>query len=230
MAERVTNSPLGANVTKGRPDPFFIAGALGLDFLNSIATPIDEPVEWLASGEDLLQWMNRAGLITGEAAQNLHASALPGELDAAAEQARGLREWFRGFVQRHRGEPLSTEVLVELEPLNRLLARDEAFDQIVTRDVREGGRAVSNLRLAQQRRGRSPDALLQPIAKAVAEVLCDVSFADIRACEGSLCSLLYVDPTRGHTRRWCSMAVCGNRSKQAAYRERSKNRRTRLPT
>jgi predicted RNA-binding Zn ribbon-like protein len=215
------------NVTQGRPDPFFIAGAFGLDFLNSIATPIDKPVEWLASGEDLLQWMERAGLITGEIADSFRASALPGELDAAAERARGLREWFREFVLRHKGEPLRAEVLAELKPLNLLLARDDAFEQIVISDEREG---VSNLCLARQRRGRSPDALLQPIAKAMAEVLCNVSFEDIRACEGSLCSLLYVDPTRGHTRRWCSMAVCGNRAKQAAFRERGKKRRARLPT
>jgi predicted RNA-binding Zn ribbon-like protein len=218
------------DVTKERPDPFFIAGAIGLDFLNSVATPIDEPVEWIASGEDLLQWMKRAGLIADKAAEYFHTSTLPEELDAAAEQARGLREWFRGFVQRHKGESLKTEVLAELEPLNRLLALDEAFDQIVVRDERESDGAVSKLRLAQQRRGRFPGALLQPIGKAVAEVICDISFADIRACEGSLCSLLYVDPTRRHTRRWCSMAVCGNRSKQAAYRERSKQHSTRLPT
>jgi predicted RNA-binding Zn ribbon-like protein len=215
------------NVTKGLPDPFFIAGALGLDFLNSIATPIDEPVEWIASGEDLLQWMQAAGLITDEVAENFRARALPGELDAAAERARGLREWFRGFVQRHIGEPLRTEVLAELDPLNLLLARDDAFEQIVISDEHEG---VSNLCLTRQRHGRSPDAPLQPIAKAMAEVLCNVSFADIRTCEGSLCSLLYVDPTRGHTRRWCSMAVCGNRAKQAAFRERGKKRRARLPT
>ncbi len=46
-----------------RPEPFFIAGALGLDFLNSIATPADVPVEWLASGDDLLDWMERASMI-----------------------------------------------------------------------------------------------------------------------------------------------------------------------
>ena len=32
----------------------FIANSLGLDFLNSIATPVDTPVDWLDSGDGLL--------------------------------------------------------------------------------------------------------------------------------------------------------------------------------
>jgi predicted RNA-binding Zn ribbon-like protein len=44
----------------------------------------------------------------------------------------------------------------------------------------------------------------------------------MKACEGPACTLLFADHTRGHTRRWCSMALCGNRAKQAAYRHRLK--------
>ena len=55
---------------------------------------------------------------------------MPGELDKVADQARALREWFRGFVRKHMGRPLTPKALHELGPLNRLLERDEAFSQI----------------------------------------------------------------------------------------------------
>ncbi|MGC1349081.1 MAG: ABATE domain-containing protein, partial [Xanthobacteraceae bacterium] len=46
-----------------RPAAMFIADSRGLDFLNSIATPIDEPVEFIGSGEDFLQWLRDAELV-----------------------------------------------------------------------------------------------------------------------------------------------------------------------
>lgn len=200
-------------MTRERPEPFYIAGALGLDFLNSVATPIDTPVEWLSSGDDLIQWLEGADLISVDAAAALRESALPGELDAVAAQARALREWFRTFVHAHKGKPLKASALRELEPLNTLLARDHEFGQVVARD--------DKLQWVEQRRWRSPDALLLPIAKALADLVCNENFADVKACEGATCSLLYVDRTRSRGRRWCSMAVCGNRWKQAAHRVRS---------
>jgi len=72
-----------------------------------------------------------------------------------------------------------------------------------------------------QRRWRSPDALLAPIAGAMADVICKEDFAHIKACERSSCTLLFADHTHGRARRWCSMAVCGNRAKQAAHRGRT---------
>jgi hypothetical protein len=52
---------------------------------------------------------------------------MPGELDKVADQARALREWFRGFVHKHMGRSLPPKALQELGPLNKLLQRDEAF-------------------------------------------------------------------------------------------------------
>jgi len=44
--------PKGANrATQTRPPVIFIADSLGLDFLNSIATPLDTPVDWLDSSD-----------------------------------------------------------------------------------------------------------------------------------------------------------------------------------
>jgi predicted RNA-binding Zn ribbon-like protein len=193
-----------------------------LDFLNSIATPVDTPVEWLASGEDLLEWLQRAQLLSRDTAVALRKTALPGEIDAVATQARALREWFRGFVNAHRGKSLRRSALDELQPLNQLLGRDQGFKQIVLRTGKNA--ALSPLGVSRLRRWSSPDSLLLPIAEALADVVCDEDFTNIKACEGSMCSLLYVDRTRALARRWCSMAVCGNRSKQAAHRVRATGR------
>jgi predicted RNA-binding Zn ribbon-like protein len=202
----------------GRPPAMFVADALGLDFLNSIATPADTVIDWIDSGEGLLNWLEQARLVPTEALLALKARALPGELDEVADQARNLREWFRGFVHDHVGRPLAAKSLRELEPLNRLLERDEVFGQLVP----HGHGKTADLELRMMRRWRSPASLLLPIGEALARVVSQENFADVKACEGPVCTLLYVDRTRGRMRRWCSMAVCGNRAKQAAHRHRLK--------
>jgi predicted RNA-binding Zn ribbon-like protein len=198
------------------PPAIFVADALGLDFLNSIATPVDIPIDWLDDGEGLLDWLEQARLVPAEALESVRAQALPGELDKMADQARHLREWFRGFVQERKGHPLSTEDLRALEPLNRLLERDEQFSRIVTGDPGHG----AALELRTLRRWRSPESLLLPIGETLAKFVCEESFSNVKACEGPACTLMFVDHTRGHARRWCSMAICGNRAKQAAHRHR----------
>lgn len=204
-----------------RSPAIFVGDALGLDFLNSVAAPHDVTIDWIGDGEGLLHWLDQARLVPAEALAAIRARALPGELDKVADQARSLREWFRGFVQAHRGHPLALENTAELEPLNRLLERDEAFSQILPRQ--EGG--AGGLEFRTMRRWRSPEALLLPIGEALARFVCTEDFTHVKACEGPACTLLFADHTRGHARRWCSMALCGNRAKQAAHRERLKAHR-----
>jgi predicted RNA-binding Zn ribbon-like protein len=199
----------------------FIADSLGLDFLNSIATPVDTPVDWLDSGDGLLRWLAQAELVPADALDELKARAMPAELDRAADQARALREWFRGFVRKHMGRPLTPKALHELDPLNRLLEHDEAFSRISRHQYSDG----AHLELRMMRRWRSPESLLLPIGEALAKFVCEGDFAGVKACEGHACALVFVDRTPRRARRWCSMAICGNRAKQAAHRSRLKNRR-----
>ena len=211
-------------MTASRPPAMFLAEAGGLDFLNTLAIPVDVQVEWIASGEDLLAWLEAAQWVDRAAIDEVRALATPAELDAVAAQARDLREWLRGFVQRHRGKPLARSAEGELEPLNELLARDRVFTRIVTRskaDTRDGDSA---LKLVARRRWQSADDLLLPIAQSIAELVTTADFADVKKCESPTCVLHFLDTTRGGRRRWCSMAVCGNRAKQAAHRERAATR------
>jgi len=204
------------SISPRRPPANFIADSPGLDFLNSIATPLDTPVDWLDDGEGLLDWLAQAGLVPTDALDALRGRARPAELDKVAAEARELREWFRAFVRRHMGRPLPPEALRELGSLNRLLERDETFSCIFGGD---GGR----LELRSTRRWRSPESLLAPIAEALARFVCDEDFANVKACGGHNCTLMFADHTRRRARRWCSMAICGNRAKQAAHRDRLKS-------
>ena len=217
------------------PPPIFVADSVGLDFLNSISVPVDTQVEWIGSGDDLVGWLQAAGLVPPEVLAALRKTALPGEFDTIASQARKLRGWFRGFVHSHMGKPLKPKSLQELEPLNRILIRDEEFGQITARGTSRRGKSkrdahgdkpFSGLVWSQQRRWRSPDALLLPIARAMADLVCDDDFTQVKVCEGPTCTLLFMDRSQ-HARRWCSMSICGNRAKQAAHRKRVHQRRKR---
>ena len=204
-----------------RSPAFFIADSLGLDFLNSIATPVDQPIDWLDSGAGLVAWLAQAELVPPQALNALTKQAPPGELDKVAEQARTLREWFRGSVRKHMGRPLTPKAIRDLKPLNALLERDEMFSGVVVHQDAHG----DHLELQTMRRWRSPESLLLPIGEALARCVCEEDFTSIRACEGHRCTLIFADHTRRRGRRWCSMAMCGNRAKQAAHRHRLKAER-----
>jgi predicted RNA-binding Zn ribbon-like protein len=200
-----------------RGPALFVADAAALDFLNSIATPVDEPVDWIDDGNGWLDWLKQSGWVEDEILQRLQAQAMPGELETVAAQARSLREWFRGFVLKYKGKPLEASALTELEALNRLLERDEKYTQITLQDGE-----TPKLAWELKRRWRSPDSLLLPLGEVLAQFVSDEDFTNVKCCEGPSCTLMFVDHTRGRKRRWCSMAVCGNRAKAAAHRERQK--------
>lgn len=198
----------------------FIGDAPGLDFLNSIATPLDTPIDWIADGEGYLQWLGQAGLVPKSVLREMRARASPGELDKAADVARRLRERYRGFVRAHMGKPLTADAFSELEPLNRILEMGDSFSQIAP--LRAG---PVPFELRSVRRWNDVGTLLFPVAEALAQLACTEDFSLVKACEGPTCTLLFADHTRGQARRWCSMAICGNRAKQAAHRHRLKTER-----
>ncbi|HEY1213534.1 MAG TPA: ABATE domain-containing protein [Bryobacteraceae bacterium] len=190
----------------------FLADSSGLDFLNTIATPVDTPVDWISHGTGLLRWLREAGLVPTATLDRMEKEATPKALDAVAQQARELREWLRSFVLKHKGRPLSVRNARELEPLNALLRQDQSYHQLV---VEKAG-----VSMEAQRRWPSPESLLIPIADAIAHMISEEDFTHIKACEGHACTLIFADHTRARGRRWCSMGICGNRAKVSAHRKR----------
>jgi predicted RNA-binding Zn ribbon-like protein len=201
------------SMTSSRPPAFFLADHLALDFVNTAAAPQGTLIEWLGDGNDLVDWLEEAGVIEPVAAARLKELGSD-VLDDLARQARKFRHWLRGFVTARLGKPLRTTTAA-LAPLNEVLSRENSFQRVETT-----GRG---LMLGRVHRLENPAELLQPIAAAAADLICHHDFRLIRSCEGSACTLMFLDRTKAHGRRWCSMAVCGNRAKAAAHRARARN-------
>lgn len=202
-----------------RPAPFFIADDPALDFLNSIASPAGAPVEWIADGRDLLDWMVAAHLLPADVAARFKAEAVLDELDSVAARARALREWFRGLMAAHAGKPAEPALAAAIEPLNRLLRRDVRHREIGLAEAAEG---QGPLQWRDIRDFTTPDSLLAPLAEAMGDLLCRRDLSLVRPCEGVGCTLWFFDASKRHGRRWCSMAACGNRAKAAAHRHRQR--------
>jgi predicted RNA-binding Zn ribbon-like protein len=61
---------------------------------------------------------------------------------------------------------------------------------------------------------------LAGIALVVVEAQAAGTWARLKACRKESCQWLFYDRSRSRTSSWCSMSVCGNRVKTAAYRSR----------
>jgi predicted RNA-binding Zn ribbon-like protein len=199
-----------------RPAPLFFGEHPAMDFLNTVATPAGTTYDWLADGADLVDWLERSALIDHATAGEFREGN-PRQLDRVAKEARALREWLRRFVKRHAGNALKASAQKELEELNELLAKDHVYFQI---EPRSGPAPSSPFELKLRRRWAEPEQLLQPIAAAVGDLISTADFRLLRACENPDCTIFFYDRSKNHRRRWCSMAMCGNRAKVAAFRNR----------
>ncbi len=193
-----------------RPDALFVGESVALDFLNSIAAPKTTIYDWLETGADILEWMVQAGLCRPEELALLKAETGSVELEQVAQDIRRFRETFRAFIHlaiSEKAVPLDHTVI---DGINQILANSSQFPKI----SRLGDPTLVTVH--RYERGRD---LLVRIAVECARFICEADFRYIRACEGSSCTLLFLDISKNHRRRWCSMEVCGNRAKAAAYRK-----------
>jgi predicted RNA-binding Zn ribbon-like protein len=61
---------------------------------------------------------------------------------------------------------------------------------------------------------------LASIAAVVMETQASGAWARLKACRKEGCGWLFYDGSRNGSSTWCSMSICGNRAKTAAYRRR----------
>jgi predicted RNA-binding Zn ribbon-like protein len=106
--------------------------------------------------------------------------------------------------------------VAEVRKLNELLERAD--------DHRVLERAGNRFRVVPRRRDRSPGEILAMLAGSIASLIAEEDPALVKRCAGSGCTLRFLDRTRAHRRRFCSVATCGNREKVAAFRARQRER------
>jgi predicted RNA-binding Zn ribbon-like protein len=190
-------------------------GALCLDFANTVDNRPTEARELLQSYGDLVSWAEQAGVVDAASGAALRAEATrrPRAAESALVGARALREaLYSIFSARAAGRPLPAEGMATL---NAAMAPSLARLQL---DARPDGACAWRWSFGD----RALDGLLAPVVDSAAELLTAPELARVRECEADNCGWLFVDRSRNRSRRWCDMAVCGNRAKVRRHYARAK--------
>ena len=198
--------------------------------MESIATAIPRPdlelcldltdtIDWrtsdhskdsLQSYDDLVDWSIRKGVLDAEESKRLHALAKSDRTTAeqVLAQAKDLRETiYRIFSAiAHENEVRRGDV----RTLNRFLGK--AMAKIEVQPTESGyklGWCTDDL----------ADKMLYSVAKSAAALLTSKHLDRVRECanEEEGCGSMFLDYSKSHSRRWCSMKSCGNKVKVRAY-------------
>jgi len=191
----------------------FVGNHLALDFLNTRPVQDGKPTELLVDFAALLRWFQAAGLLS------------PPELAALDRQwgqsavARGILADLLGLRERLRKAVLAWEEghTVQdstIQELNRLMS---AYPMRARLEKGNGNELLTELYFKPQ----SPEDLIAPVAHAAATLFANTNRDRVRKCDQ--CALHFVDKSKKGTRRWCSMQLCGNRLKVAAYAARQRS-------
>ncbi|WP_067808432.1 CGNR zinc finger domain-containing protein [Nocardia beijingensis] len=170
----------------------FVSGNLALDFAGTVKARSTTFEDVLTSPAALADWIVAARLLDNPP---------PSDADTLARAVRLREAAYRMAVA---------------------CTRDSAFDDADRRTVNEfAGSAPPSVSLRPDGtvlRAGDADAALAAIARSAIELL--GSRALVKECGRAACTRLYVDTSRGGSRRWCDMTLCGNRAKSAAFRAR----------
>jgi predicted RNA-binding Zn ribbon-like protein len=181
-----------------------------LDLVNSTAEQGGQRFELLRDGRSYLRWLRLAHLIDEADISEINRRYSKTGLDAAAADAVRLREWLRPVIAEWAGAGFGSVPSEVRSRLNKILGVDSRFSHLA-----DDGRVLD------RRRWTEPGQLLVPPAAAAAMLLSQGDPALVRQCDGDGCPLWFYDRTKAHSRRWCSMAWCGNRSKARNHRSRN---------
>jgi predicted RNA-binding Zn ribbon-like protein len=195
-----------------QPHPFpVLANAAWLDLINTEVVAGGRRLDLLTDPAALLRWGHEAGLLDPEERAQLARSEPAGgvaALDAARRLRAGLGD---AAVALAAGEPPAPALVAEI---NALLAA-----QPVTQSLRRAdGGWTAELVPVQL----SAWTLLARVAADFARFLTGAVPGDLRRCARPDCVLYFLDTSKNHSRRWCSMDACGNREKAASRRARAR--------
>ncbi|MFC4906447.1 CGNR zinc finger domain-containing protein [Actinomadura gamaensis] len=185
------------------------AASLLRDFVNTL--DVETRIDQIETPGRLDAWLREHALVpalTAPAPGTGRASGAAGATDADLALARDLREGLRTAMLGHHG------------PSAPLMPRslEDAFAALPLRVTLSDGHP--RLIPADHRSNQDVRAGLAHVAAAVMEAVADGTWARLKVCQESTCRWAFLDTSKNRSRAWCSMRVCGNRTKTRAYRAR----------
>jgi predicted RNA-binding Zn ribbon-like protein len=187
---------------------------LSLDFINTQIIQGGQLVDLLENFADLVGWLAAVQVLDmtqAEEAIQRWDNTLEGQY--TFERALAFRAVLREMVKQIvAGKPVSSAAIEEINTLLRYRIR---YSELISRQ--------DELTIRWHAKFDEAVHLLTLIAEAASELLCHADLALIKKCENPECILYFYDTSKNHTRRWCSMSLCGNRMKVAAYYRRHRH-------
>ena len=173
-------------------------------------------MEVIPDGESFLDWLTASGLLDSLDSAGVERLRREKGLDDAAAAARALRAWAQKWIERWRNRP-KDNFAPDLRRLNALLARSDTYREAVQ------GKGV--IELFERTDLSRAEALVPLLALQLAKLVTEEDPELVKRCAGANCTLWFLDRTKAHRRMYCSAAVCGNRAKVAAFRDRQRQSR-----
>jgi len=185
---------------------WFIANDRALDFVNTAFAGGDTLPDCVA----FVDWPEAASMLTADDAYAALARPPGADDERAIVHIHALRSAVRHTVEAYvSGREPTPENVAQI---NAALQHVPVHDELVV----IGGFLRSVRRLTTN----APDALAYFVAEAARELFTRRDARAIRRCANDVCTHYFYDASKNGTRRWCSMAGCGNREKVAALRSR----------
>jgi predicted RNA-binding Zn ribbon-like protein len=188
-----------------------LGGRLALDLANLPSLSASGSSSGL-SWEELIGFLQATQIVSPERGEELLAltESDPQSAFELLKRAQRLRNSLRlAFDSLAKKQRISRE---SIEPVNEILRVTEGHDELVE--------SARSWRIEYVARESSLDWLLAAVARSAAELITEGEATRVRLCANPACTLFFYDNSRTHRRRWCSMSLCGNRHKVAAFARR----------
>jgi predicted RNA-binding Zn ribbon-like protein len=189
----------------------FVANRPILDLLNTKPILADGLTELLPDAYALERWLIASGMVTSSKAKALLRRWRDSrEAEAFLKELIAFRERLRSAVLRIESGSLPSDSF--LAEVNSLLLQYPCHAVLSRRD----GQIARETRFEPQK----PSDFWAPIIDATADLLSETETSRLRQCES--CVVHFFDTSKKGSRRWCSMNICGNKLKVAAYQRRKR--------
>lgn len=185
-----------------------VGGHPATDFINTLDWRFRESgaEELLKRFTDLVRFMMQSKLISPVQGRRLVNTVDDRSAERTLKTARMLRESLADFFYAR---------LDGRQPSSHCISRLQEYFQ----DARAHQKLVWKKGRVEWTWNEEDKANLpvHMLSSRASDLIMSTHLADIRACCNPECQWIFVDVSKNHTRRWCSMKICGNRMKARRF-------------